>query len=168
MRVLIFLLAVSWSMMLRADPVSEYEMKATYLFNFATFSEWPDSERATFNLCTLGEEEVGKALLRLDGRRLHGRRLVIARLTSLTALRNCQVLFVGEREVVNLPKIIAQLGEEPVLTVVDRPVSASVGIQMALEGRRLVFDVNVDQCRQAGVKPSSTLLRLARNVRMTK
>lgn len=165
MRILAYLLAAWFSLSAHADPVAEYDMKATYLYNFAAFTEWPESERATFNLCTLGDENLGQALLRFEGKLIGGVRMAIARLSSLSAIRKCQLLFVGEREQANLPRILAELGDEPVLTVTDAPLLGQVCIVLALENRRLVFDVNFEQCRRLNLRPSSTLLRLARNVK---
>lgn len=165
MKLLVSLIFAWFSLVAHADPVGEYDMKATYLYNFAAFTEWPESERATFNLCTLGDENIGQALLRFEGKRIGGMRVAVARLSSLAAIRKCQLLYVGEREAVNLPRIVAELGEEPVLTVTDLPLLPQVGIVLALENQRLVFDVNFEQCRRLNLRPSSTLLRLARTVR---
>lgn len=165
MRILLSLLIAWFSLTAHADPVGEYDMKASYLYNFAAFTEWPDSERATFNLCTLGDDNLGLALLRFEGKRIAGLRVAVARLSSLAAIRKCQLLFVGEREVINLPRIVAELGDEPVLTVTDTPALPQVGIVLSLENRRLVFDVNFEQCRRLNLRPSSTLLRLARSIR---
>lgn len=157
---------IAWfSLTAQADPVAEYDMKATYLYNFAAFTEWPESDRYSFNLCTLGDENVAQALRRFEGRRIGKQRLTVARLSSLGAIRNCQLLFVGEREVVNLPRIAAELGDEPVLTVSDAALLPQVGIVLSLENQRLVFDVNFEQCRRLNLRPSSNLLRLARTVR---
>lgn len=165
MRKLIILLASCLSLAANAEPVSEYDMKASYTYNFAAYTEWPESNRANFNVCTLNEEDVGLALRKFEGKRLHGRRLVIARLSSFVAVSQCQVLFIGEREISNLPRILSQLGDEPLLTVSDASSSTMTCMVLSLEGQRLVFDVNLEKCQQAKLKPSSALLRLARNVK---
>lgn len=165
MRLLISLLIAWFSLAAHADPVAEYDMKATYLYNFAAYTEWPESDRYSFNLCTLGDENLAQAMRRFEGKRIGKQRLMVARLSSLGAIRNCQLLFVGEREAVNLPRIAAELGDEPVLTVTDAALLPLVGIVISLENQRLVFDVNFEQCRRLNLRPSSTLLRLARSVK---
>lgn len=164
-RMLPFLIAAACSSpAVRADPVSEYDMKATYTFNFAAYTEWPESNRANFNICTLNNEEMGLALLKLDDKRVHGRRIVIARLSSMVAIRQCQILLIGEQDLINLPRIIGYLGDASVMTVSDVPALSSVCASMSLEGQRLVFDINLERCQHARLKPSSVLLRLARTV----
>ena len=158
---LLFLLAVSLAS--GAQTVSEHDMKAAYLFNFARFTEWPANERANFNICILGDEDLGRAMRKYEERRISDQRVVIARLNSMTPIRQCNLLFVGAGELPNLAKINAHLGELPVLTVTDRP--APVGIVMSLESERLVFDVNLEYSQKARLKHHSSVLRLARNIR---
>jgi hypothetical protein len=160
----ITLLSLAFSLTAFADPVAEYQLKAGYAYNFAVNSEWPESGRVNFNFCTLNEDNVGLALRRFEGKPLQGRRLVVARLTSLVAINQCQVLYIGAGEAVNLSRILRQLGDEAVLTISDSPALSAVCVKLELEGERLVFDLNLERCRQARVKPSANMLRLAREV----
>lgn len=168
MRLFLALLITLWlSAGARAQPVSEYEMKALYLINFASYIAWPESDRDAFSVCTLGDDEMAETLTRYENRKIGGQRMTIARLSSLGAIRKCQLLFVGAREGANLQRITTLLSDEPTLLVSDIPLLEHVGIVLAVNGRHLVFDVNYDQCRRIGLKPNSTLLRLARTVRKT-
>lgn len=165
MRALILLLLSCFSLAANAQVVAEHEMKAAYLYNFAYLFDWPDSKRANFHVCVLGDEEVGVAMQDYYDRRVNGQRIVIARLTTPTPIRSCDILYVGAGEVVNLPKIRTILGNQPTLTVADKGGLQSVGIMLGLEGKRLLFDVNLEHCERASLKPKPTLLELARNVR---
>jgi hypothetical protein len=46
------------------DQSIEYEIKATYLYKFAPFVEWPQSAAAApaFNLCIVGDDPVAVAV----------------------------------------------------------------------------------------------------------
>ena len=148
-----------------AGSISEYEMKATYLYNFAVFTEWPKNEGDTFNLCILGQDNFGTALNRIEGKMVHGRRLFVARLNSLSAIRRCDLLYITDRESNRLGSIFSELGDTPVLTVSEAGGSnASAAISLALEGQRLVFDINVLRARNARLSISSKLLQLARSL----
>lgn len=148
-----------------AGTISEYEMKATYLYNFAVFTEWPKSEGDTFNLCILGQDNFGTALNRIEGKIVHGRRLFVARLSSLSAIRRCDLLYITDRESTKLGVIFTELGDTPVLTVAETsPANTSAAINLALEGQRLVFDINVPRARNARLSISSKLLQLARSL----
>ncbi len=165
MKRLLLLVALCLSGPLRAEPVGEYDLKAAYLFNLARYTDWPEMNRANFNFCILGDEELGRAMLRYDERRIREMRVVIARISSITPIRQCQLLYVGGRELASLGKIHSMLGELPVLTVADFPATPQVGIAIALEENRLVFDLNMEHWNKAGLKPQLTLVRLARAVR---
>lgn len=149
----------------RPDPVAEADMKAAYIYNFGAFTEWPESNRISFNICTLGDDKVGRSLKRYEGKLISNRRVVVARLSSLTAIADCQILFIGDPELPNLGRIANELGHQAVLTVADAPVLPQVAVVIALVGQRLAFEVNLDYCKRASLKPQSNLLRLARVVR---
>ncbi|WP_295004492.1 YfiR family protein [uncultured Dechloromonas sp.] len=149
----------------RPDSVAEADMKAAYIYNFGAFTEWPESNRISFNICTLGDDRVGRSLKRYEGKLINNRRVAVARLSSLAAIADCQILFIGDAELPKLGRIAHELGQQAVLTVADAPVLPQVGMVIALQGQRLAFEVNLDYCKRANLKPQSNLLRLARSVR---
>lgn len=150
-----------------ADSYAEEDMRAIYLYNFANYTDWPESPRDTFNLCVLNDASLGRALKNLEGKSIGKKPLVTAHLTSLASVRQCQLLYVGAADTYRLDKIAAALGNEPALTVSNAPVLETVAIVMTLEDARLVFDINLEAYRRVGLKPSSTLLRLARHIKKT-
>lgn len=149
----------------RPAAIAEADMKAAYIYNFGAFTEWPESNRISFNICTLGDDRVGRSLRRYEGKLISQRRVVVARLSSLAAISDCQILFIGDAELPNLGRITHELGQQAVLTVTDAPVLSQVGAVIMPEGQRLVFEVNLDYCKRANLKPQSNLLRLAKSIR---
>ncbi|CAM5281805.1 YfiR family protein [Thauera mechernichensis] len=160
------LLVVSAVSGARGQAVPEHELKATYAYNFAALTQWPASARTSFNLCVLGDDELALAMRRLEGKVLHGRVVSAVPLAALSAIRDCDVLFVGAGEQANLSRIVDALGDAPVLTVSDAPSLQDVAIRIVPEGSRLAFEVDVERCRRAGLKPGAALLDLARKVRL--
>lgn len=165
MRALLLLFGFCISLAANAQMVSEHDMKAAYLYNFAHLFEWPESRRANFHICILGDEEVGAAMQGYEEKRINGQRMVIARLNTAAPIRLCDILYVGAAEVGNLPKIRAMLGGQPTLTVADKVPLQSVAVALALENKHLMFDVNLEHCERASPKPRQTVLGLARLVR---
>lgn len=165
MRTLLLVFGFWISLVANAQVVSEHEMKAAYLYNFAHLFEWPESRRANFHLCILGDEEVGAAMQDYGEKRVNGQRMVVARLTTTAPIRLCDILYVGAAEAVNLPRIKSMLGSWPTLIVADRAPLQSVAVTLALENKHLMFDVNLEQCERANLKPKQTVLGLARHVR---
>ena len=164
-RVLLFLLALWSSPGVLAQALPELDLKATYAYNFAALTHWPPTARTSFNFCVLGDEGVAEAMRRLEGKTLHGRSVTVARLRSLSAIRDCDLLYVGANEASSLPQISALLGDAPVLTVTDAPPPQQAAVVIVAEGKRLAFEIDVERCHRAGLKPGASLLGLARNLR---
>ncbi len=157
-----------------AEPpsASEYQVKATYLYNFAKYVEWPaasfTSSDDSFNICVLGEDPFGHTLDdTIGGEVINGRRLVARRLSRVTEALKCQILFVGSSEGWRLEQILTALDNKSIMTVSDIPGFAERGgmINFRLEGAKVRFDINPAAARRAALALSSQLLKLARIVR---
>ncbi|MCV2370926.1 YfiR family protein [Roseateles oligotrophus] len=151
----------------QAQAVPEYTMKASYLYNFMIFADWPNldpqSPQDGLMLCVLGQDNFGEALNNLEGKSVNGRRLAVSRLNGLASIKKCQLLFITEQEAPNMQSILKVLADAPVLTVADTPVAAGAAILLSLDGKRLVFDVNMQRTKKVGITLSSKVLQLARS-----
>jgi hypothetical protein len=150
-----------------AAPVPEYAMKATYLYNFMVYTQWPRSGATpapSMTMCILGPDPFGAATANLQRKTINGTPITVSVINSLEGVRKCQLLYVTERESGNMDAVLRQISDAPVLTVAESPVASNAAIQLALEGQRLVFDVNQAQLRRASLTLSSKVLQLAREV----
>ncbi len=152
----------------QAQAVPEYVMKATYLYNFMIFADWPPAEAGNnpqdgLTLCVLGQDNFGEALNNLEGKNVNGRRLSVSRLNGLAGIKKCHLLFITEQEAPNMQSIQKHLADAPVLTVADTPVATGAAILLSLDGKRLVFDVNMQRAKKVGITLSSKVLQLARS-----
>ena len=154
-----------------ADPIPEYEMKAAYLYNFAIFTEWPDSvlkntSANTVRVCILGNDNFGDSLTNLTRARSNGVRIQLSYLADIKNVSNCQILFVDGSELKNAEFILKELENKPILTVSDSEELFRAGLMvgMFLDNKRLAFDVNYIQTNRVKLMISSKLLRMARLV----
>lgn len=155
-----------------AEPLvqsgSEYDVKAAYLYNFITFTEWPADALAGDNpivIGIVGDDPFRGALDRIAGSKtVGGRRLVIRRIASGQDCRGCQVLFITASEKRNVHKILDSVRGSGTLTVADMDGFIKSGgvINFFIEERRLRFEVNPNAAAQARLKLSSQLLRSAK------
>lgn len=148
------------------EPVPEFMMKATYLYNFALYTEWPEETGDTLNLCVFGEERFGDAFNQIRGKLVNQRRLNIYQIASQKEVQGCQIVFIGEQESQYAQKTINALADSPVLTVTDGfvPLGSGIMVSMVVEERKIAFNINASAARRAKLNISSKLLRLARNV----
>jgi hypothetical protein len=144
---------------------SENQLKAAFLVNFLKYVEWPGTMQSA-TICLFGRDTLGPHLAAYEGRTIAGRELRIRRVSGPEQLADCQALFVPDTEEARFGAVLRWVDHQPVLTVSDVDVFARQGGAIALvrtEGR-LQFDVNTDALSRAGLKPSSQIMRLARQV----
>src|SRR3546814_11578208 len=87
----------------RADPPLERAVKASFLFKFAPFVDWPanafGTATAPFQICLNGQDPFGPLLdAVVRGQRAHGRTTIVRRLKDATPA-GCNLLFAGESSV---------------------------------------------------------------------
>lgn len=149
-------------------PVQEYAMKTAYLYNFAQLAEWPsaleETGDSTFNLCVYGTDDWGSALELLRGKAVNGRRLQVRKIEQPAELRQCHVLFVGEGDGRRGERLLDGARGLPILTVTDSGRTRDAMLSINAEKQRLVFEANLDIARNARIRLSSKLLRLAGRV----
>jgi hypothetical protein len=151
---------------------NEYQVKATYLYNFGRFVKWPETVPAgkgdSFSVCVLGQDPFGTILdSTLAGEALDGKPVVLRRLFKPQDAGECRILFISATEEKHLKEILTTLDESGVLTVSDMPGFTKRGgmIQFVLEGDRVRFEINLTSAESARLVLSSELLKVATSVK---
>jgi hypothetical protein len=148
--------------------VSEYQLKAVFLFNFSQFVEWPaaalprDSE--PFIIGVLGKDPFGAALddvVRTEAVNQHP--LAIEHYRSVAEIHNCQILFITAPELAHLDGILTALKDRSILTVADalEPGQHGVMIELVRQDSRIRLRIDLQAARAADLTISSKLLRPA-------
>lgn len=147
----------------------EYRAKALFVYNVATFTDWPDSaliERAPLTVVVLGREAGRVMRATLEGRTVNGRPVVVHVHDRARDVEPCHLLFISSDAAGEQAGLLERLARKPVLTISEVP--ATTGHQPIVSlvvGVRLVFDVDMEAAEAAGVRPHARLLSLAREVR---
>ncbi len=149
----------------------EYQIEATYLYDFTRFVAWPSqagAENKPFGICVLGQDPFGGELdTVLAGEHIGNRTLVAKRISKPQETSECQILFVSASEEGHLKEILDVLDGSSVLTVSDIPRFSEQGgmIEFVLNKGKVRFEVNLRKASDAGLTLSSDLLRVALSVR---
>lgn len=148
----------------------EYQLKAAYLFNFAKFTEWPASALppgAHVTVCVAGRDPFGEALAGIETKTIQNHPVRVRRNVRTDDLRGCNLVFVGEGEERHLPELFRNAEAVSALTLGDTEGFVEQGgtIGLVTRDNRILFDVNMDSARRAGLKLSSQMLKLARAVK---
>jgi len=152
-----------------AQPVSEYDVEAAYLYNFGKFVRWPDSAQKspTFDICILGDDPFNGTLEKLIANDHMGGRPIRKRIIGRSSeASGCAIVYISDSEAGNLRRILARFAGSGELLVSNLPDFVQQGgmIQFVLEGDRVRFKVNLNPANQSHLVLSSELLKVAVNV----
>ncbi|MEO7100293.1 MAG: YfiR family protein [Luteolibacter sp.] len=151
------------------DSVSkEYQLKAAFLYNFTKFVEWPAVSFANADspivIGIFRSNPFGGELEKIvSGRKVNGRKIIVAQIPSPAAARQTQILFVGAAQDSKLNEVRGALNGAAVLTVGESEAFARQGgmVTFTLQYDSLRFSINNDSAQKAGLKISSQLQKLA-------
>jgi hypothetical protein len=167
----ILLLACAPGLTSYAQSVSEDQVKAAYVYNFAKFIEWPSgafaSPVAPFRFCVLDDRLFDAELTQIvKGRAVAGRTVMVVPIQNGDQSRNCHILFIGSSQAGKIRHIIAAVQNTSVLTVGETKGFVEDGgiINFVLEDDRVQFQVNHKAAKQAGLSISAKLLAVAKVV----
>jgi hypothetical protein len=155
----------------QAGPV-EYAVKATYIYKFAPFVEWPSaafpSTSAPLSICVMRAGELLGVLERaVSGQKLGDRPIVVRSVDRLEADRACHILYVGSLDGETRAETLAGARGAPTLTITDGATDpAAKGIiNFVIDKNRVRFEIDDFSAAENGLVISSKLLRLAVSVR---
>lgn len=154
------------------DESLEYAVKATYLYKFAPFVEWPDrafdSPSSPLDLCVVGDDPFGRILDRaVEGQRIGQRPIEIRRLRTVGRDSGCDIMYVAGSPAQPAAEILETVRGTPVLTVTDaaRDGDAKGIIHFVIYDDRVRFEIDDQTAAENGLMISSKVLSLALSVR---
>jgi len=173
---------LSWApLALEARDRSDIEridrVKAAFILNIARFVTWPPEvfadQPGRLSLCLYRGNPLAPAIETLHGKKVGGRRLEITHIMRLAEADACQILLLAPYQLDEFAAAEhARPGPPPpLLTIAD--VSANhdpqtrhhhILVSLIRSGTHIGFEINLAKARQAGLRLSSRLLKLARIV----
>jgi hypothetical protein len=151
-----------------AQVSREYQIKAVFLYNFAQFTEWPDSafpsEKSPIIIGIVGTDPFGSALAEtVHDETIQGHPLTIEHYPHAADIKTCHILFISQPEIRHYDEITKSIKGKPVLTVTDTDGTAAAAaiIRFVVENNKVHFRVNSEAARVANISLSSKLLRVA-------
>lgn len=152
---------------------SEAGLRVAFVYNFLKFIEWPSAEGKELKVCALrAQDTTRESLAQLDNKQLR---------TTSTSGNPIKVVFLDEPDGIEDRLSQCHLVYVPlsgaamplpsampagILLVADEPNPSDARVSIALTRNRqdrIEFSINDDAVKQAGVKISSQLRKLAKN-----
>lgn len=173
-KVLICLLILMWI----ATPVGaglqesrEAEIKAAFLVQFSKYVSWPDQCFAESDspivIGILGRDPFGSKLDKISRSfKAQGRNIKVHRLSDLSNVEQCHVLYISTDKTGELAEIIAALPSMPIVLVSDISGFLDLGgiIHFITVGTKVRFNISLSNSKKIGLKISSKLLKVANKV----
>ncbi len=147
---------------------TEYALKAGFLYNFARYSTWTDTNTALtdFVLCSPDSTFVAVASTVLTNRKV-GNLPLLTKTVSITQddLKQCQVLFITSATVdLWLASSLGQLNNIMIVGESEDFIANGGHIRFFLSSGKVRFAVSPDKLNAAHITMSSKVLRLGRVV----
>ncbi len=149
------------------QKLQEYDVKAAFLYNFASFVEWPTAAFARpdspFVIGVLGNDPFGTILDELvKGEQVGSHPLILHRFNRVEDMNRCHILFISASEARRTKEILRKLKGQSVLTVADIPGFAEGGGMIGFTAdTRVSIVMNQAALQAAKLTVSAKLLRLA-------
>jgi hypothetical protein len=151
--------------------VTEDQVKAAYMFNFAKFVEWPgevfSASAASMNFCAWGHNAVVDEVDSLvQGKAINGHPIKVRQLGRPEEVKQCHLVFVATANPRQQQQLLQAVKGLPVLLVGNDAGFARSGgiIGFVMENTKVSFEVNLSAAQEAHLKISSKLLAIARIV----
>lgn len=165
--IVIFLMLVGASTAFAQDQYLEYAVKATYLYKFEPFVDWPPGAFATSDsplvICIAGRDPFGDVIDRtVSNVTLGARRIVVRRLQRNDNDPSCHIEFIGGSPSV-VKKWLTMTKGKPVLTVTELdPGDTDTGIiNFVTMNEHVRFAIDSAAATRSGLVLSTKLLSLA-------
>lgn len=149
--------------------VSEYKLRAAYLYNFSKFIRWPDaafeSKDAAFVVGLLGEDAPMEMAELLNSRTIGAHPIQVRQYRLGENMDDCHLLYLESNQ--EWKPVLRTLKSSRVITVGDAPSFADEGgaIQLLTIRKRLRFIINLKAPGFTGLDLDSRLLSLALEIK---
>ena len=154
------------------ERIEERDVKAAFLFRFASYVEWPEHAfgrpDGTLVIAVAGNDGVYERLAYIVAGRSVGRHPVAARRVNKgESVTGVHILFVGAGAGAWGSELASQARRRPILVVTEADAAGSPAsvINFVVTDNRVRFDVSMEAAEANGLRLSALLLSVARQVR---
>ncbi len=156
-----------------ATDLTEYQIKAAFIYNFAKFVNWPDeafeNDTTALTIGIIGDDPFDHYLDDVvRDKRIHGRRVHIVYFVAIKEIRDCHVLFISRSHESWLAGIVVKARKGNMLTIGESKDFLERGgiIRLITVGNKVRFEIEQDIAIKSGLLLSSRLLKLANNLKI--
>lgn len=151
-----------------AQDVDEYDVKASFIYNFTKFVEWPGAlavnKQSSIDICLIGDSDIlNKAAFFKDRASTPQLKISLVREKSPENAGHCHIVFIGDSEARQMKEILAHFKGKPLLTVSDIEEFAERGgmVGFTLVDDKVKLVMNPKAAAASGLRIDAQLLEIA-------
>lgn len=154
----------------RADALEDYQIKALYLVKFIQYTGWPRDASGSNQTATvigvLGNDHLVEELEKLAADAGRSRPLAVRKVSTLREAEQCQLVFIANGESDSEAEWLEALSGKPILTVGDSKWTIKRGgvVQFVIQDEHVRFEVNLAAGQRQQLELSRQLLTVAARV----
>lgn len=155
----------------RPQAPLESEVKAAYLYKFATYVEWPEGSFArsdsVLQIGVAGNDALAELLARtVGGRSVNGHAVAIRKVRRGESMAGLHILFVGAHDRAAIGDFLQAARGQSLLTVTDTDEALALGsmVNFVVAGQRLRFEVALGHVAPSRLRISARMLAAALRV----
>jgi len=171
--IIVFMLALA-PQVAYSETISEYAIKAAFIYNFARFTEWPvdrdDTSGDTLKVCIYGKDPFKSIIDKIEGKKANNKTIKIVRTNSLKEVKACHIAFLNvippQKRL--FERVLTKLKGAHVLTISDAADAVDFGVMIGLtvdDENKVKFDINLSSANDEKIKISSKIVNLAIKVK---
>ncbi len=151
---------------LNAEAVTEYQLKAVFIYNFAHFVTFPKQQATDrpFTFCIFENNLLEQALqLTIEDQVINGAPARLVKLNREQSPDECRIVYFPDSEKIHLKQMLSGLQGKPILTVssIDGFANAGGMIQFIRKNNKIKLIINNDNAKTAGLRIKANLLNIA-------
>jgi hypothetical protein len=154
------------------ESVTEFQVKAVFLYNFSQFVIWPDScfttENSPFVIGILGNDPFGDNIDEVvKGEFVNSHPIIVQRVHRIEEANNCHILYFTEKNPDRLKNSIQRVNSKYILSVSDTDEFTRIGgmVEFVTFENKIKIKINHEAVKRAGLEVSPKLLSLAEIVK---
>lgn len=144
------------------------KIKASFIYNFTRYFEWPESKETTFNITILGDNPgLAAKLTDMSSTKTVGaKKIVVHTINALAEATKPEILFILPDKSNALAEAVSKFKGKGTLIVTEKQGLAKVGaaINFVILENNIKFELNKTSAGKAGLKVSSKIEPLASKV----
>ncbi len=141
---------------------AQYEKyKALYIYNFTKRIDWPEEQKkGDFVMGVLGRGSIVKHLKDFtENRKVINQDITVKQFDDLSQIDSCHLLFITAKHKYNIPLIVNQYADTPML-IVSEVSGSGACINFRETEKALLFEINATRIRNKNLKVSQSLINL--------